>query len=540
MKTRLAFLLFMAAATMGAQKTKITRKDSLQGGLRPERTAFDVRHYNLDLRLDIEKKTLSGYNEISFVMTAPASRIQLDLFDNMKVDSIVMEGRKLKYKREYNAVFVNFPAELAKDSNQKLRFYYHGSPLVAKNAPWDGGFVYSSDSNGKPWVAVAVQGTGASLWYPVKDSQTDEPEEGATVSLSVRDGLTGVSNGRLVKSEPAGTGYTKWTWRVVNPINNYDITLNVGDYVHFGENYNGLDLDYYVLRENEAKARQQFEIVKPMLDCFQSKFGPYPFPEDGYKLVETPYLGMEHQSAVAYGNGYVNGYRGMDLSGSGHGTQWDYIVVHESGHEWFGNSITSKDIADMWIHEGFTCYSETVFVECTQGKEAADAYNYGLRANIQNDSPIIGPFGVNHEGSGDMYFKGSAMLNTIRNIINDDGKWWSLLYDYSTTFRHQIIDTETVLAFFNEKTGMDLTHVFNQYLRHKEIPVLELRRAGEFVEYRWNATEPGFDMPVDVTWNSKIVRLAPTSEWKLIKLKISNINAIEVQTGRFLVNVKKY
>lgn len=537
MKNRFLLFVLLTACSMIAQKT--TRKDSLQGGLRPERTAFDVRHYGLDLRLDIDRKTLSGFNEISFVMNDASARIQLDLFDNMKVDSIVMDGRKLKYKREYNAVFVTFPSTLEKDSKHRLRFYYHGAPLIASNAPWDGGFVFTRDGNGKPWVGVAVQGTGASLWYPVKDSQTDEPEDGATIAIAVPDGLTAVANGRFVKSEPAGNGYTKWSWRVVNPINNYDITLNVGDYVHFGENYGGLDLDYYVLRQNEQLARQHFEIVKPMLDCFQSKFGPYPFPEDGYKLVETLYLGMEHQSAIAYGNRYRNGYRGMDLSGTGHGLQWDYIVVHESGHEWFGNSITSKDIADMWIHEGFTCYSETVFVECTQGKEAADEYNFGQRANIENDSPIIGPYGVNKEGSGDMYFKASAMLNTIRNIINDDGKWWNLIYEYSTNFRHKIIDTETVLAFFNEKTGLDLTHVFNQYLRHKEIPILELRRSGEFVEYRWNATEPGFDMPVDITWNGKIVRLAPTADWKLIKLKISNINAIDVQVRRFLVDVKK-
>ncbi|HLN95043.1 MAG TPA: M1 family metallopeptidase [Flavobacterium sp.] len=537
MKHRFLALLLLVATAAGAQKT--TRKDSLQGGLRPERTAFDVRHYNLDLRLDIDKKTLRGYNDVAFVMNETASRIQLDLFENMKVDSIVMDGRKLKYKREYHAVFINFPTPLEKDSKHTLRFHYHGAPQIAKNAPWDGGFVFSQDGNGKPWIGVAVQGTGASLWYPVKDSQSDEPEDGATIAISVPDGLMGVSNGRFVKSEPSGDGYTKWSWRVVNPINNYDITLNVGDYVHFGETYGTLDLDYYVLRENEEKARRHFEIVKPMLDCFQSKFGPYPFPEDGYKLVETPYLGMEHQSAVAYGNQYRNGYLGMDISGTGYGSSWDYIIVHESGHEWFGNSITSEDIADMWIHEGFTCYTETVFVECTQGKAAADAYNFGQRGNIENDKPVIGPFGVNREGSGDMYPKGANMLNTIRNIINDDGKWWSLLYDFSTTFRHKIINTETVVRFFNEKTGMDLTRVFNQYLRHKEIPVLELRRSGEFVEYRWDATEPGFDMPVDISWNGKTVRLTPTSEWKLVKLKISGINAIDVQVQRFLVNVRK-
>lgn len=536
MKTSLFLLAALAAGSVNAQ---FSRKDSLQGGMSPERAAFDVRHYDLDVRVDIKAKSLRGSNTIDFTMTEAASRIQLDLFPNMKVDSIVMEGKTLKYKREFGAVFIDFPTKLEKDSRHSIQFYYSGSPEVARNAPWDGGFVYKTDSNKKPWVAVAVQGTGASLWFPVKDSQTDEPEEGVTVSIAVPDGLTAVSNGRLVKSEPLGDGYTKWSWKTLNPINNYDITLNIGDYVHFGENYQGLDLDYYVLRENEEKAKKQFEGVKPMLDCFQIKFGPYPFAEDGYKLVETPYLGMEHQSAIAYGNKYQNGYLGSDLSGSGHGLKWDYIIVHESGHEWFGNSITSKDIADMWIHEGFTCYSEVVYVECTEGKAAADAYVNGLTRNISNDRPIIGSYGVNNEGSGDMYFKGAAMLNTIRNIISNDGVWTDLLLDYSMTFRHKIIDTETVIDFFNKKTRHDLTHVFNQYLRFKDLPVLELRRNNNQLECRWNAAEPGFNMPVTVLWRGEIARLNPTSEWKTTRLPLTSLSEVVVEQDKFLVKVKK-
>lgn len=538
MKKILLLVLSLAASHAGAQT--FSRKDVLQGGLRPERTSYDVRHYDLNVRVDLAARTLSGYNEIRFEAVEPTSRIQVDLFENMKVDSIVMDGKKLKYKREFGAVFVDFPKKLEPGAKQTLRFHYSGAPTIAKNAPWDGGFVFTFDRSGKPFVGVAVQGTGASLWFPVKDTQTDEPEEGANITVSCPDGLMGVSNGRFVKSEPDTAGYTKWKWRVVNPINNYNITLYIGDYVHFGENYHGLDLDYYVLRENEEKAKKQFEGVKPMLDCFQSKFGPYPFPEDGFKLVEAPYLGMEHQSAIAYGNRYRNGYMGNDLSGTGEGKDWDFILVHESGHEWFGNSITSKDIADMWIHEAFTCYAEAVYVECTKSKNAARTYLGGLKNNILNDRPVIGTYGVNNEGSGDMYFKGAVMLHSLRETIYNDMLWWQILYDFNATFRHKTVDTETVIAFFNERSGRDLTAIFNQYLRHTEIPTLEMRRKGNFLEYRWNAREKGFNMPVDATWNGQLIRLQPTTEWKMSRLAIGKPSDVYVHEDQYLMQVKAF
>ncbi len=532
-------LLFASLFTIGTHAQKaFTRKDSLQGGPRIERTCFDVQHYKLNLKLDIDKKYISGSNTIDFKIVSDTRKIQLDLFENMKVDSIVMGKKKLKYKREFNAVFIELNSKLRKDEMASLTFYYSGNPIIAKNAPWDGGFVFTKDTNGKPWVGVAVQGTGASLWYPVKDGQTDEPDNGANISISVPDNLTAVSNGRFVKSESAGNGYTRWDWRVVNPINNYDITLYVGDYVHFGETYGGLDLDYYVLRENEAKARKQFEGVKPMLDCFSSKFGPYPFPEDGYKLVESPYLGMEHQSAVAYGNHYQNGYLGNDLSGTGKGLTFDFILVHESGHEWFGNSITSQDVADMWIHEGFTCYSESVYLECQENKAAASTYINGLRKQVENDRPVIGNYGVNNEGSGDMYFKGALMLNTIRNIIGDDGVWWGILGGMNQTFRHKIITTEDVIAYFNKQSGQDLTETFNQYLRYKDVPVLELRRVLGKLEYRWVAGNPKFNMPVDIIWRGNQVRLTPTKDWQTSRVTVSGPKDVTVLTDNFYITVK--
>ncbi len=534
--TALLLLLFWSSNQSNAQE--ITRKDSLQGGFSVERTCFDVLRYDLDIRINPSEKTIKGFNDISFKVIENTKKIQLDLFENMQIDSIVFQTKKLSYKREFNAVFIDFDAELPANSEQKLRFYYSGKPIIAKNAPWDGGFVFTKDSKKNDWIGVAVQGTGASLWFPCKDSQSDEPDFGATVKVAVPNGLMNVSNGRFLGSQPLENGYTRWDWEVKNPINNYNITVNIGDYVHFGENYKGLDLDYYVLPNNEAKAKLHFEEVKPMMDCFQAKFGEYPFKNDGYKLVDTPYLGMEHQSAVAYGNQYLKGYLGRDLSGTGIGELFDFIIIHESGHEWFGNSISSKDIADMWIHESFTCYSESVFVECEYGYEKAQTYINGLERNIDNDIPIIGPYGVNKEGSGDMYYKGALMLNTMRHAINDDTKWWKLILDFSTTFRHKIIDTETVVAFFNTESGKNLTPVFNQYLRYATLPVLELKIHKNKIEYRWKADVSDFNLPIAIKIKGKEVILNPTTEWKRSRQSIKHKKDVEVMSSRFLGSVK--
>ena len=534
-KTILISFLIFSLSQLSAQETT-TRKDSLKGGLRFERYCFDVLRYDLNIKINPDEKSIVGFNEISFKVLLNTTKIQLDLFENMQIDSIILNSKKLNYKREFDAVFINFDAAISKDSEQKIRFYYSGKPLIAINAPWDGGFVFKKDANNKDFIGVAVQGTGASLWFPCKDSQSDEPDFGVTIKVAVPNGLMNVSNGRLIGSQDLKNGYTRWDWEVKNPINSYDITVNIGDYIHFGENYKGLDLDFYALRENEAKAKTQFEEVKPMMDCFQSKFGEYPFKEDSYKLVETSYLGMEHQSAVAYGNKYKKGYLGSDLSGTGIGMLFDFIIIHESGHEWFGNSITSKDIADMWIHEGFTCYSESVFLECQYGLEKAQIYINGLKKNIRNDAPIIGQYGVNKEGSGDMYYKGALMLNTIRHIINNDEKWWKIILDYSNTYKHKIIDTETVVSFFNTASGMDLTPVFNQYLRFTTIPTLDLEIVKNKLSYRWKDSESNFIMPIDITIKGKKIRIQPTTTWTKSKLSVKSLSEIEVLKNDFLVN----
>ena len=520
------FILF--CSFFGQAQEIFTRKDSLRGGLSAARTSFDVLHYDLNLKINIDKKFIAGFNDINFKVVKNSKILQLDLFANMQIDSIIMDSKKQNFSREFNAFFINFDNELQKSDTKTIRIYYSGYPTIAKNAPWDGGFIFDKSASGKPWVGVACQGDGASLWFPCKDSQSDEPDFGATVNVEIPENLIAVSNGRLIENKPTINGYVQWKWEVKNPINSYNITLNIGDYVRFGENYKGLDLDFYVLRENLEKAKIQFQQVKPMMDCFQEKFGEYPFKSDSYKLVETSYLGMEHQSAVAYGNKYLNGYTGSDLSETGVGLLFDFIIIHESGHEWFGNSITSQDVADMWIHEGFTCYSESVFVECEFGKEKAQTYINGLQQNIQNDKPIIGKYGVSNEGSGDMYYKAALMLNSIRILVNNDDLWWKTIRGFAEKFRHKIINTEMVLDFFNKSLQQDLKPIFDQYLRHKNLPKLEIKQEKNCTYFKWNSDVKGFSMPIDIKYKNKLHRVTVSENWHKSKFEVKKMSEIEI------------
>lgn len=545
---RIYSLLFIFSISLSGQaqilshsQQEFTRADSLRGSLRPERTSFDVLSYNLDIHLDPEERYIQGFNEIEFKVEEETSRIQLDLFQNMNIDSIVYNTKILDYERDENAVFIKFDNPLKIGTEESLKFYYSGHPKIAKNAPWDGGFVFSKDTNGNPFIGVAVQGTGASLWYPNKDHQSDEPDS-ADIKVSVPNGLMNVSNGRLIEKIPMENDYTKWHWRVEKPINNYNITLNVADYAHFEDTYKDLSLNYYVLKENLEKAKKQFEQVKPMMDCFYEKFGEYPFQKDGYKLIETPYLGMEHQSAVAYGNNYLNGYLGNDLSNTGIGLKWDFIIIHESAHEWFGNSVTAADIADMWIHESFTAYAESVYVECEFGKKDAIQYLYGLRRIISNDNPIIGKYGLNHEGSGDMYYKGANMLNTLRSVINNDKKWWKLLKEFHETFKYQTIHADDVIDFYNKNTRYDLKPIFDQYLNYADIPELQLKfDSKNQLHMRWKTDVNNFEMPIEFQNSTEkiIKRQVVGDEWKLIDLEINNIDELAINKYGYYIDITK-
>lgn len=537
---RILFICIFFSSVQLVQSQDFTRRDSLQGSLRPERTCFDVLRYDLNLTIEPEYRTVKGFNDITFKVIEKTAKIQLDLFENMKIDSILFKNKKLTYKREMDAVFIDFMKPLEVNSEQKVRFYYSGSPIEAERAPWDGGFVWSKDSDGNDFVSVAVQGTGASLWYPVKDHQSDEPDRGASIKVAVPNGLMNVSNGRFLGNENLNNGFTRWDWEVVNPINNYNIVINIANYVAIHQKLDDLDLDYYVLAENEEKARVHFEEVIMMMECFQMRFGKYPFYKDGYKLVETPYLGMEHQSAVAYGNNYTKGYLGKDISGTGVGLLFDFIIIHETAHEWFGNSITSKDIADMWIHESFTTYAESVYVEFQFGYEKAQQYINGQKLLISNNKPIIGQFGVNFKsGNSDMYYKGALMLNSLRHMINDDAKWWAMLKKYAETFQYKIIETKDVVQFFSKESGLNLTPFFDQYLKHKAFPELEYKLSEGTLAYRWKADEPTFKMPFEYTVKGKASRLNATTTWQTSPLKLADEADFKLVTDKFLLTSKK-
>jgi aminopeptidase N len=516
MKLRLSFLIlsaiisFNANAQLGTLKETFTRADSLRGNLTPLRTCYDINYYHLDVKFDIDKKYISGSNQFKFTATQDFTQLQFDLYANLKVEKVIYKGKEVPFTREEAAVFVTFPKTIKNGSKDEFTVYYSGNPTVAKNAPWDGGVVYKTDSLGKPWVATACQGAGASIWWPTKDHQADEVDS-MLISISVPNGLKDISNGRLRKTTELKDGYTRFDWFVANPINNYDVAANIGDYVHFGDTYNGekgtLTTDFWVLSYNVDKAKKQFgRDVPRMLKAFEYWFGPYPWYEDGYKLIESPHLGMEHQSGVAYGNHYVNGYyaggrgnpRGIDLSGTGLGLTWDYIIVHESGHEWFGNNITSKDIADMWIHESFTDYSESLFIESISTKQKGQKYVYGLRRSISNKTPVVGPYNVNKEGSGDMYNKGSVILNMIRTIINDDDKWRNILRGLNKTFYHKTVNYDDITQYISNQSGQNLLPVFDQYLHYAGLPKVEFSVIDGVLSAKWVADAKDFKMPLRV------------------------------------------
>ncbi|MFT3824442.1 MAG: M1 family metallopeptidase [Chitinophagaceae bacterium] len=504
----------------------------------PERAWWDVQYYSISVQPFYTEKKIKGSNTITFKVLKPGQLMQIDLQQPMNLDVATWNKQTLKTSRDGNVYYINFPKSLPAGSTQELTLQFSGGPRVAVNPPWDGGWIFTKDKEGRPWMSVACQGLGASVWYPCKDYQGDEPDKGASLAITVPDTLLAVGNGRLKSSKKNNDGTATYTWNVVNPINNYNLIPYIGKYIHWHKDFPGLkgklDCDYYVLDYNEEKAKSQFTQADTMLKCFEYWYGPYPFYEDGYKLIEAPHLGMEHQSAVAYGNGFQNGYRGRDLSGTGWGKKWDFIIVHESGHEWFANSITSNDIADMWIHEGFTNYCETLFTTCQFGVEAGNDYVIGTRKLIRNDIPIIGHYGVNQEGSGDMYYKGGNMLHTIRQVVGDS-TFHQLLLGLNKTYYHKTVDTKDVENLMSQLSGKDLSKIFDQYLRTVQIPELEYKTEGSQLQYRWTNCVKGFNMPVKVAAGSTEQWITPTEEWQ----SLSNASGELKADRNFYITVKK-
>ncbi|MBP7173932.1 MAG: M1 family metallopeptidase [Cloacibacterium sp.] len=517
-KIILSFLLISSFVT--AQN--FTKKDTLLGSNTAYRNFWDVKKYDISIEPNYQLKSIKGSNKISFSITKDAVNptFQIDLQQPMAINNLSADFEIESKKTEDNFVFIKTKKHFKKGENYTMTIDFEGNPTIAQNAPWDGGWVFARDYRGNPWMSVACEGIGASVWLPIKDMWSDEPDHGATLTIITPKDLVGVGNGKLI-SQKTEQDKNIFVWEVKNTINSYNIIPYIGKYVRFSDEYQGekgkLTLDYWVLEPNLEKAKKHFQQVQPMLKSFEYWFGPYPFYEDGYKIVESPYLGMEHQSNIAYGNRYRNGYLGSDLSGTGVGLNWDFIIIHESGHEWFGNSITAKEKADMWIHESFTNYSETLFTESFMDKNSANQYLIGSRKNIKNDIPVIGHYGVAKSGSGDMYYKGASMLHTIRQVMNNDEKFRQILRGLNKDFYHQIVTTKQVEDYINQKSGINFSSLFNQYLRTTDIPQLEYQQKGKQLKFRWNKTVAHFTLPVRL--QSHAQSISPTKNWQTITLK---------------------
>lgn len=521
-------LLLLSILAMGFCKAqffespeKFSKTDSLKGSNTKFRNFWDVKKYDIVLEPNFEAKSIKGSNKITLEIEKDVKNptFQIDLQNPMKADKIKASFPISTQKVDGDFIFLSTKKNFKKGEKLTIDIDFSGNPLIAKHAPWDGGWIFNKDKNGNPWMTVADEGIGASIWLPTKDIWSDEPDNGITFKIITPKDLVGVAGGRLIKTENIGDKKA-WIWETKNPINDYSIIPSIGKYVNFKDSYDGekgkLDLDYWVLDYNLDKAKKQFEQVKPMMKSFEHWFGPYPFYEDSYKLVESPHLGMEHQSNVAYGNHYGNGYLGSDISGTGIGLRFDYIIIHESGHEWFANNITAKDQADMWVHEAFTDYSETLYVESLWGKADADTYLQGLRNKIANDKPIIGQYGVRNEGSGDMYFKGANMIHTIRTVINDDEKFRQILRGLNKDFYHQTVTTQQIEKYFIDKSGIDLSSIFDQYLRTVKIPTLEYKQNGNQLTYKWTNVIPNLKFPIRLADGQE---LKPTEQSQTVTLK---------------------
>ncbi len=533
MASRLIIFLFIVitvdAFSQGLMEEKLlpNRQDTLRGSITAEREWWDLTYYHLDIKVEPDKKFISGSNTVGYKVLESKKTMQIDLQEPMKITSVEADGKSLKFNRDGNAYFIELKHKQRKNDINYIKINYEGFPKEAIRAPWDGGLSWTKDDNGNHFVATSCQGLGASIWWPNKDHMYDEVDS-MLISVNVPKNLTNVSNGRLRKVTEHKNDTKTFDWFVTNPINNYGVNINIGDYVSFSEVYEGekgdLDIDNYVLSYNLEKAKKQFKQVPMMIEAFEHWFGPYPFYEDSFKMVEVPYLGMEHQSSITYGNKYQNGYLGRDLSGSGWGLKFDYIIIHEGGHEWFANNITYKDIADMWVHEGFTCYSENLYVDYFFGKKASAEYVIGTRAGISNRKPIIGQYDINREGSRDMYSKGANLLHTIRQLAKDDELWRQTLRGLNEEFYHSTVTTGEIEKYISESIGMDLSKVFDQYLRDYRVPILEYEINDGVLNYRWNNVIDGFNMPIEVIIDGKNTVLYPTSEFKKTPIKNLYIN----------------
>ncbi len=533
----LFLIVFLISNKITAQP--FSKSDYTHGKLNPWRTCFDVNRYEITLRVNPANKYIIGHNIISFTATKAISKMQLDLFETMHIDSIIYKNKNINYTRDSNAFYIIFNKKIKKASKQIITIYFSGNPTEAKKAPWDGGFVWSKDTSQNAFVGLACEGIGASCWLPCKDHLSDEAES-MLMHLQVPKNLVGVSNGKLLGTKALNNNYMQYDWAVNYPINNYNITVNIANYAHIHDEYKSdvygiLNLDYYVLKSAENIAAKHFKQVKAMMACFEKNFGVYPFWNDGYKLVESPYWGMEHQSCVAYGNNYQNNKYGFD-----------FIIIHESGHEWFGNSLSMNDPAEMWIHESFTTYAESVYIECLQGKEKAYRYLLEQKKNIKNQQAIIGFYNVYYHGrkDNDIYYKGAWMLQTMRYMLDNDTLWFNTLLDFTQKYKLQNVSNKQVMNFFSQRTKHNWTSFFKQYLFNAKLPQLEYKIKeldGKLeLKYRLKASVKGLEIPIKINISKdKMEDVIASKAWQIIDLGYFNISDFKIDANRVLIDVKE-
>ncbi len=519
-------LVYFFCYSLNIVAQNYTLQDTLRGSITDERIWWDLTYYELEVSVNPGSKSIFGKNTIYYKVLDERNKMQIDLQSPMRLTKATQSGKSLRISRKGNVYYIHLQEKGKKNNINNITVYFEGEPKEAVKAPWDGGFSWNKDVNGQDFIATSCQGIGASVWWPNKDHMYDEVDS-MQISINVPKPLKAISNGRL-KEISESKNRTSYTWFVSNPINNYGVNINIGNYVNFSEKYKGekgiLDMDYYVLKHNLEKAKKQFLDAPKMMKAFEYWFGPYPFYEDSYKLVEVPYLGMEHQSSITYGNKYKNGYLGQDLSGTGWGLLFDFIIIHESGHEWFANNITNKDIADMWIHEGFTTHAESLFIDYYYGKKASAEYVIGTRKRIQNEYPIIGDYNVNKEGSSDMYYKGANIIHMIRQICKGDEKWRQILRKMNTKFYHMTVSTKQIEEFISSEIGWNLEPFFDQYLRDIRIPVFEYQIKDDSMIYRWINVINSFNMPIEIIDGDSKRWLYPTNSWKKISVNSSKID----------------
>ena len=509
-------------------------KETAPANIRQDQKWWNLLHYDIDITPNYLRKYIAGTNTITFMAQEAGKTMQIDLQQPMRITSVTWKKDTLICEQsEKNIYLITFQKTIKAGEIQTITFHFEGEPKESLKPPYDNGWIWAKDLNGRPWISVACEGSGASIWLPCKDVLYDEPEDGVSFSITVPDTLTAVSNGRLKKKSTGKQRTTTYTWEVVNLINNFNIIPYIGKYVSWHENYAGLkgklDCDYWVLDYNLTKAKSHFKQTDTLLKAFEYWAGPYPFYEDSYKVVEAPMSGMEHQSALAYGNGFKNGLNGKDLiSGSGWGLKFDFVLVHESGHEWFGNSITANDYGDGWIHEGFTKYLETLYTSYVFGIEAGNDYAIGTWKRIKNDEPILGT------NTSDKYYKSSAMLHNIRQIIGDS-LFRKVLTGLNKEFYHQAVNTNQILDYFNRYTKKDFTKIFGQYLQTIQVPRLSYSFQDNMFKYRWENCTNDFSMPVKITLDGKNYQfIFPRPDWQNFKVSPASSKSFKVDRNFYI------